>query len=64
VCFCPCTLLFLVFAHVPRTCNSCAHELAQFGFQRDPDQPAFWSDPLPAFVSSLVDRDLVDLRSG
>ena len=32
----------LSFLHVPRTCYSCAHELAHVGFCRDPDQPAIW----------------------
>ena len=54
----------LSFSHVPRTCNSCAHELAQVGFCRDPDQPAIWSDPLPAFVRLMLDRELADPRSG
>lgn len=28
----------VVFSHVPRRCNRCAHELAQWGFSRDPGQ--------------------------
>lgn len=50
--------------HVPRSCNSCAHELAHSGLLRDPDRPNVWLDPLPSFVRTLLDRDLVDLESG
>ena len=52
------------FLHVSRSCNGCAHELACVGFERDPDQPAVWSDPLPRFVKHLMDRDLVDSAFG
>jgi len=45
---------------IPRTCNRCAHELASLGFARDPDLPGVWDDPLPEFVSTLVDRDHAD----
>ena len=45
---------------ISRTCNRCAHELASLGFARDPDLPGVWDDPLPEFVSTLVDRDHAD----
>ena len=48
--------------HVPRSCNRCAHELAHYGLSRDPDQPMLWFDPLPSFVSVLLDRDCTDLE--
>ena len=56
--------VLLSFSHVSRICNGCAHELACVGLQRGPDQPAIWMDPLPGFVQTLVDRDLVDPTSG
>ena len=43
-----------------RSCNMCAHELASLGFAWDPDLPGVWDDPLPEFVSTLVDRDHAD----
>ena len=46
--------------HVPCSCNKCAHELAHSGLLQDPDQPIVWFDPLPSFVSLLLDRDLAD----
>ena len=52
------------FSQVSRSCNVCAHELACAGLQRDPDQPAVWSDHLPSFVKHLMDRDLVDSAFG
>jgi len=53
--------LFLVsVAHVPRGYNMCAHELAKSALQRDLDQPVIWTDPLPSFVSALLDRERVD----
>ena len=47
------------FSFVPRSCNMGAHELAQAGFVRDPGQPFVWFDPLPSYVKTLLDRDLV-----
>jgi ribonuclease HI len=46
--------------HVPRSCNTCAHELARSGLDRDPGSPSMWVDPLPCFVRSLVDRHHAD----
>jgi hypothetical protein len=42
--------------HAPRSCNSCAHELARVGLSWDPDQSHVWTDPLPEFVYSWVTR--------
>ena len=47
------------FSFVPCSCNMRAHELAQAGFVRDPGQPFVWFDPLPSYVKTLLDRDLV-----
>jgi hypothetical protein len=38
--------------HAPRSCNSCARELARVGLSWDPDQFYVWTDPLPEFVIS------------
>ncbi|OEL30311.1 hypothetical protein BAE44_0008673, partial [Dichanthelium oligosanthes] len=45
---------------VPRTCNQGANELFHSGLARDPNHPCIWSDPLPSFVRTLVDRDHAD----
>ncbi|TVU08775.1 hypothetical protein EJB05_42187, partial [Eragrostis curvula] len=45
---------------VPQSCNSVAHELARYSLGRDSDQFIVWTDPLPEFVTNLVDRDLAD----
>jgi len=50
----------VIFYAIPRTCNQAAHELARFGLSRDPDLPSVWEDPLPGFVTTLVDRDRAD----
>lgn len=44
----------------PRTCNTVAHELARSSLGWDSDQPSVWIDPLPLFVTNLVDRDIAD----
>ena len=49
--------VLFVFSTIPRNCNGCAHELARSGLTRDPDLPCVWEDPLPSFVTNLVDRD-------
>ncbi|RLN29958.1 hypothetical protein C2845_PM05G12440 [Panicum miliaceum] len=46
----------VVVAYAPRSCNSLAHDLAQFGRNRDPDDPTVWEHPLPDFVNDLVVR--------
>ncbi|RLM64906.1 uncharacterized protein C2845_PM16G21420 [Panicum miliaceum] len=46
------------FSFVPRSCNRCAHKLAQAGFVRDPDHPIVWFDLLPSFVRIWLDRDI------
>ena len=46
-------------AHVPRGCSMSAHDLAQLGLQRDLDQPVIWTDPLPSFVRTMLNRDRV-----
>ena len=50
----------LSISYVSRFSNQCAHELARYGLQRDPDQPVIWSDPLPNFLQTVLDRDLAD----
>jgi len=62
-------MLSLHFSHdrivfSPRSCNKCAHEFAHFGLARDSDQPIVWTDSLPSFVRTLLDRDAVDPGSG
>ena len=52
----------VIFSAIPRTCNQAAHELARFGLSRDPDLPSVWEDPLPGFVTTLVDHDRADPR--
>ena len=49
--------------HVPRSCNCYAHKFAHSGLERDPDQPIIWFDPLPSFVCTLLNPDLVALVS-
>lgn len=44
----------------PRTCNFVAHELARSSLGWDSDRPVVWTDPLPFFVTNLVDRDRAD----
>jgi len=51
--------VFVKFSFIPRSCNGGAHELAQAGFVWDLGQPFVWFDPLPSFVKTLLDRDLV-----
>lgn len=46
--------------YTPRSCNSCAHELARSSLVRDPDQCFAWQDPLPVFVSVLLVCDLAE----
>ncbi|KAJ1270085.1 hypothetical protein BS78_06G027900 [Paspalum vaginatum] len=57
---------FLSFeiCHVPRSCNMCAHELANYGLSRDSDQSVVWTDPLPEFVNIWVHSDLNDRTNG
>jgi hypothetical protein len=43
--------------HAPRSCNSCAHELARVGLSWDPDQSHVWTNPLTKFVYSWITRD-------
>jgi len=43
--------------HAPRSCNSCAYELARVGLSWDPDQSYVWTDPLPEFVIFWVTWD-------
>ncbi|RLM74668.1 hypothetical protein C2845_PM15G01950 [Panicum miliaceum] len=50
----------MVIAFLPRSCNSLAHDLAQFGRNRDPDDPDIWEHPLPNFVNVLVVRGRIE----
>lgn len=49
--------------HVPRSCNSSAHELASMSMSWDPGQFIIWTDPLPEIVTSLAARDLAEHAS-
>ena len=48
---------------IPRSCNSCAHDLAAMGKSWDPGQFHVWSDPLPEFVNVWAARDLAEQSS-
>ena len=55
------SLYFQVFSisHTTRrSCNTCAHELARLGVERDSDHPSIWHDPLPKFVTRIMGRDI------
>jgi len=54
----------VVVGHLQRSCNSLAHDLAHFGRNRDPDDPAVSVSiyPLPDFVNALLIRDLTEPR--
>jgi hypothetical protein len=52
---------FLSLKHVPRLCNSSAHEAAQLARVWDPGRVHVWMDDLPTRVSVAVAHDLVEL---
>jgi len=54
--------LCLHLVHVPRVCNSSAHELAKISRSRVPGQSYVWTDSLPVSVHDMVASDLAELR--
>jgi hypothetical protein len=48
---------------IPRSCNSCAHDLASLSMSWDPGQFCLWTDPLPEFVTRWAARDLAKPES-
>ena len=50
--------MFATVCFVPRTCNSCAHLLAQSGYNLDMTD-VFWVDVIPPGVRIVITTDML-----